>query len=153
MYLCLYIKEDNIHYYTYFLIMKLGATILYKKLLKKHMITIASLGILGILYVSNLLYNSAALSVTQKEKDAKFNYILTKLKAANLNICEIFESVKDKFITNLNLFYENLDTLNILEVSALFHLLVIFAFMIIIFNIYSTIFGNEIIKYFKLEEK
>ena len=118
------------------------------KLLKKHMITIASLGILGILYVSNLLYNSAALSVTQKEKDAKFNYILTKL-----NICEIFESVKDKFITNLNLFYENLDTLNILEVSALFHLLVIFAFMIIIFNIYSTIFGNEIIKYFKLEEK
>lgn len=49
--------------------------------------------------------------------------------------------------------YSYLDTLNLLEFSALFHIVVLITILIIGFNILSVLMGNEIIKYFNLEEK
>jgi hypothetical protein len=54
---------------------------------------------------------------------------------------------------NLNSFYEYLNSLSLLELSALYHLLVLILICLILFNILSAVLGNELIKYFNLEEK
>jgi hypothetical protein len=53
---------------------------------------------------------------------------------------------------NLKYFYEYLNSLNLLELSALYHILVLVVIAILSFNVLSAVLGNEIIKYFKLEE-
>ena len=54
---------------------------------------------------------------------------------------------------DLTLFYKYLDSLSLLEESAFFHIVVIIFIMFIVWNIYSVIFANELIKYFNLEAK
>jgi len=53
---------------------------------------------------------------------------------------------------NLEHFYEYLNSLNLLELSALYHIIVLVVIAILSFNVLSAVLGNEIIKYFKLEE-
>jgi hypothetical protein len=53
---------------------------------------------------------------------------------------------------NLEYFYEYLNSLNLLELSALYHIIVLVVIAILSFNVLSAVLGNEIIKYFKLEE-
>ena len=53
---------------------------------------------------------------------------------------------------NLKYFYEYLNSLNLLELSALYHILVLVVLAILSFNVLSAFLGNEIIKYFKLDE-
>ena len=53
---------------------------------------------------------------------------------------------------NLESFYEYLNSLNLLELSALYHIIVLVVIAILSFNVLSAVLGNEIIKYFKLEE-
>jgi hypothetical protein len=62
---------------------------------------------------------------------------------------------KNNLVSNLNLdsFYEYLNSLGLLELSALYHLIVLTLICIISFNILSAVLGNEIIKYFNLEER
>jgi hypothetical protein len=62
---------------------------------------------------------------------------------------------KNKYISDFNLsdFYNYLNNLNLLELSALFHIIVFSMLLITVFNIFSSLFGNETIKYFNLEEK
>jgi hypothetical protein len=53
---------------------------------------------------------------------------------------------------NLEHFYDYLNSLNLLELSALYHIIVLIVIAILSFNVLSAVLGNEIIKYFKLEE-
>jgi hypothetical protein len=53
---------------------------------------------------------------------------------------------------NLESFYKYLNSLNLIELSALYHILVLVAIAFLSLNILSAVLGNEIIKYFKLEE-
>lgn len=70
-----------------------------------------------------------------------------------------FHNGKSNLVSNFNLdsfldsFYEYLNSLGLLELSALFHLGVLTMICIFSFNILSAILGNEIINYFKLEER
>ena len=78
--------------------------------------------------------------------------------AASEAVKKIIDSINgngsNKLVSDFNLefFYEYLNSLNILEVSALYHILMLLSIGINIFNVLSAILGNEIIKYFKLEE-
>ena len=59
----------------------------------------------------------------------------------------------DKFLPDLTSLYEYLDSLSLLQESAFFHIIVLTVILTCILNITSVFFGNEIISYFKLEEK
>ena len=63
----------------------------------------------------------------------------------------------NSFVPNLNLisekFYEYLNSLSLLELSALYHIIVLILLFIITVNILSAVLGNEIINYFKLEQR
>jgi len=60
----------------------------------------------------------------------------------------------NKLVSDFNLesFYEYLNSLNLLELSALYHIIVLVVIAILSFNVLSAVLGYEIIKYFKLEE-
>lgn len=49
-------------------------------------------------------------------------------------------------------FYEYLNSLTLLELSALYHLIVLVTIALLSINVLSAVLGNEIIKFFKLEE-
>ena len=83
----------------------------------------------------------------------KLSNVLLKLDEASLKLNEVINSGKDNFFSNWSSFYDYLDSLSLLEESAFFHILVLSVILVIIFNIYSALFGNEIIKFFKLEER
>lgn len=53
---------------------------------------------------------------------------------------------------NLDNFYKYLNSLNLIELSALYHIIVLVLIAILSFNVLSAVLGNEIINYFKLEE-
>lgn len=76
---------------------------------------------------------------------------------ASATLKDLVDSLNNKsaLVSNLNLdgFYTYLDSLSLLELSALYHLIVLILVISITFNIFSAILGNEIINYFKLEEK
>jgi hypothetical protein len=55
-------------------------------------------------------------------------------------------------INYLKFFYEYLNSLSLWELSALYHLIELVVIAILTFNVLSAVLGNEIIKYFKLEE-
>ena len=52
---------------------------------------------------------------------------------------------------NLDFLYDYLDSLTLLQESAFFHIAVLLAIGLTVFNILSVIAGNQIIDYFKLE--
>lgn len=87
-----------------------------------------------------------------KAKD-RFIEGFTKLAEASQNLNDLFNNGKDKLFSSLSPIYDYLDSLTLLEESALFHIVVLLVILSIAFNIYSVLFGNEVIKYFKLEEK
>jgi hypothetical protein len=49
-------------------------------------------------------------------------------------------------------FYDYLNSLNLLELFALYHILVLLTIAVYSFNVLSVVLGYEIIKFFKLEE-
>ena len=66
----------------------------------------------------------------------------------------VFFWLNNKFLANfLNGLTNFLDSLSLLEESAFFHILIMLTMIFIMSNIYSVLFGNEIIRIFKLEEK
>lgn len=70
-------------------------------------------------------------------------------------IIEKFSNGKNNFISDLNLqgLYDFLDSLTLLEESAFLHIFIFIFILLCLFNIIFIFFGNEIIKYFKFEEK
>jgi len=82
-----------------------------------------------------------------------FSKGLTNLDEASKKLSELLNIDKDKLFSNLSSLYEYLDSLSLLEESSLFNILVLLVISLIIVNIYSSLFGNIVINYFKLEEK
>ena len=79
--------------------------------------------------------------------------IFQKFNTADQTLNNIIEKInKTEFLSELNSIYKYLDNLSLLEESALFHIIAIFFILCTITNIYSVLFANEIIKYFKLVE-
>jgi hypothetical protein len=60
----------------------------------------------------------------------------------------------NKLVSDFNLedFYKYLNSLNLIELSALYHIIVLALIAILSINVLSAVLGNEIINYFKLEE-
>jgi hypothetical protein len=77
-------------------------------------------------------------------------------REASESVQKLVESLNgnNKLISDFNLesFYKYLNSLNLIELSALYHILVLVAIAFLSLNILSAVLGNEIIKYFKLEE-
>lgn len=59
----------------------------------------------------------------------------------------------DKFVSGLSKFYAYLDSLTLLQELSLFHIIMFSVIFIVVLNILGVLFGNEIIKYFNLEER
>jgi hypothetical protein len=84
------------------------------------------------------------------------NIIVNNLNTSTFKIKEIVEkfcSDSNNFVPNLNKFYEFLDSLTLLQESAFIHILVFLVLLCIVFNILGVLFGNEMIKYFNIENK
>lgn len=84
------------------------------------------------------------------------------LKDCIAEMFELFHSSKKNFNSNINLdlfykyldsFDEYLDSLTLLEESALVHILMFAFILLILFNLISVLFVNELIQYFNLEDK
>nr|YP_009493204.1 LAGLIDADG endonuclease [Ganoderma calidophilum]AWJ63999.1 LAGLIDADG endonuclease [Ganoderma calidophilum] len=83
---------------------------------------------------------------------------LESVKKSTDTVIEILDRVnngKNNFISDLNLqvLYDFLDSLTLLEESAFVHILTFIFILLCLFNIISIFFANEIIKFFKFEEK
>jgi len=78
-------------------------------------------------------------------------------REASEGVKKIVDSINgsNKLVSDFNLerFYEYLNSLSLLELSALYHIIVLVVIATLSFNVLSAVLGNEIIKYFKLEEK
>lgn len=59
----------------------------------------------------------------------------------------------NKFLPDFNVLYEYLDTLSLLQVSAFLHIIIFLILILTLVNIVASLFGNEIIKFFNLENK
>ena len=71
-----------------------------------------------------------------------------------INIDHIKNQISAYFkVINLTSYYEFLDTLTLLEECAFINILALIGILFLISDIYFVFFANEIIKYFKLEEK
>jgi hypothetical protein len=70
-------------------------------------------------------------------------------------VIDLFNSSKKNFNLNIDLswFYDYLNSLTLLEESALLHIFIFIFILLTLFNLISILFVNEIIKYFKLEDK
>jgi hypothetical protein len=77
-------------------------------------------------------------------------------REASEGVKKLVDSINgsNKLVSDFNLeyFYEYLNSLSLLELSALYHIIVLIVIAILSFNVLSAVLGNEIIKYFKLEE-
>jgi hypothetical protein len=94
--------------------------------------------------------------------NSEFNEYITKmLKNAeelkklldNTDSKNRFNSSLENFTSNIEKFYEYLDTLTLLQESALLHIFIFLALILTVLNILAVLFGNEIINYFNLENK
>ena len=54
---------------------------------------------------------------------------------------------------DLNKIYQYLDSLTLVQEGALLHIVVLITMLVTVFNILGAFFGNEIIKYFNIEER
>lgn len=72
----------------------------------------------------------------------KIAEILEDLSKGNKSFISVFDSIR-----------VYLDSLSLLEESAIVHIAIFIAILVTLFNILSVFFGNELIKYFNLENK
>ena len=59
----------------------------------------------------------------------------------------------NKFLPDISSFTKYLNTLSLLELSALFHISILTLLILLTFNLLSLFFTNEFINHFKLENK
>lgn len=76
--------------------------------------------------------------------------ILEEVKKSSSNFISDFNFL---FSFDLNKIYNYLDTLTLQQEGALLHIIILLTMLVTIFNILGIFFGNEIIKYFNLENK
>ena len=101
---------------------------------------------LGLLLNTALLSKVFNSSNSSSNSDNKF-FISDTLSNANS------DSLNNTFSDlNLKFFYEYLNSLNLIEISALYHIVVLSVIILLLINILSAVLGNEIIKFLKIEE-
>ena len=76
--------------------------------------------------------------------------LLNEIKKDGNNFISDFNFIWD---FDLNKFYSYLDTLSLHQEGALFNILVLLTMLVTLFSVLGIFFGNEIIKYFDLENK
>ena len=86
------------------------------------------------------------------------NHILKSLNNYSSELNKFLESLSsntNNFISdfNINKLYEYLDSITLLQESALINILIFILILITVFNIITSMFANEIIKYFNIETK
>lgn len=71
------------------------------------------------------------------------------------NALDLINTPKNNFSSSINLksFYDYLDSLTLLEESAVVHILIFILILVTLFSLASTLFVNEIIKYFNVEAR
>jgi hypothetical protein len=96
-------------------------------------------------YLSDIRAAVACEKASREASDA-VNKLVDSLNGSNKLVSDFnLAQVRDSF-------YDYLNSLSLLELSALYHILVLLTIAIISFNVLSAVLGNEIIKFFKLEE-
>ena len=90
-----------------------------------------------------------ALDIKKRDCFTKITNTTEELK----KLQEFIDNEKNKFLSNLTGLNDYLNSLSLLELSALFHILGSLLILITAFNILSVFFSNEIIKFFNLELK
>lgn len=137
---------------------------LFIKLLQKLVFSIMNLSlIVFILDQLNTIKNNSSnlLSRINEAKgqidrgtDGAYDSLVKIFKGAN----ELIEMVEkdinaNNYFPGMSDFYQFLDSLSLLHHSSLLHICIFILLVLTVINIVSTLFGNELIKYFKLEEK
>lgn len=74
-------------------------------------------------------------------------------KVAELEKVLGYSDTKSKLLDSFSDLYKYLDSISLLQETALFNILLLLLILLSLFNIFSALFGNEVIKYFKLEER
>ena len=106
--------------------------------------------------------NQSSESVTQILNTVRLpfefkDYILSQMhgiEEKSKQLKSILDSVdKDSFVPWLDRLYAFLDSLTLFQESAVVHILLFIVLLLTVFNILYIFFGNEIISYFKLEQK
>ena len=109
-----------------------------------------------IVSISNEIQNIVNTSNNDSIIDDKILNIM-KLFDNLTNILEVWtkDGNTKNFISNFNfnILYDFLDSLTLLQESAFIHILIFIILLCCIINIISVFFGNEIIKYFNVENK
>lgn len=107
-------------------------------------------------------YTKTLIEILLKKEDSlgieiqkKINSNVEKLSSILEDINKSGNNLIPDFIWNLDItkLYGYLDTLTLQQEGALFHLVVLLTILMIVFNILGIFFGNEIIKYFNIENK
>ena len=80
---------------------------------------------------------------------------LKSVEETNRELIEFFDKYgsKNNFTFNLHEYTDYLNSLSLFEISVLFHISILVLILILLSNLFSVFFSNEIIKYFQLEEK
>jgi hypothetical protein len=100
-------------------------------------------------------------------KDEQIQSIITNESAENTTNCEeicnlgsefkkLIEQNSDitsKFLSCFSKFYRYLDSLTLLQEVSLLHICMFSVLILTVFNILSVLFGNEILRFFKLEKR
>lgn len=119
----------------------------------------AILGIAGHHYAEKWLFyrEYRAEEIAQTERDKVLIEVKINLNSESYKLQSILDKIngKNKFTgeSELKSLDEYLDTLSLLQELAFLHIIYIITIFFIVWNIYSVIFANEILKYFNIEEK
>ena len=78
-----------------------------------------------------------------------------EISQAIKNLLDYMDKGSNKLLSNINLegFYSYLNSLSLVEISALFHIFVLSVILLLLLNVLTVVLGNEIINFFKIEEK
>jgi len=103
--------------------------------------------------ISNTSNTSVTTEVAKKMDEMNHECIIKVRNSISelTKLNDLFNNEKKKFLSELTGLNDYLNSLTLLEVSALYHILVCFLILITAFNILSVFFSNEIIKFFNLE--
>ena len=107
--------------------------------------------------LQNVLNNSNLSDQNKVSLSVNLFKLLNKKKK---KILKIIKNQIDTWVTDgnnlvpgLQNFYDFLDTLSLWEEAAFLHILIFLCLIFTVFNILAVLFGNEIVKYLKLESK
>lgn len=102
----------------------------------------------------SLMNRLSELKIPDWEASAGYNDLKEVIKELdNLKRTIDSEDITNNFISGSSKFFEYLDSLTLLQESSLLHIIIYIVLLTCVINILGVLFGNEIIRYFNLEER